>query len=291
MKKIIFFCFLSLIATGSLALAIEPQILDVPHPCYISLSTSGKFLVVSNGDNQVFIFKDLKKKLKQWEAPGNFVKGQKISMAIDGVEEKGKDIFVLDLFERKIFKLNQDLQISKNIDCQKCKLPMGIEIDRAGRILVADPGNKEILAFNKNNEWETFFDLEKDTRTDNLEPTKLKFDSEGFLYILDLKLSKVIKMDSSKKVLSVWGVKGSGDGEFLNPHSLAINKHGNLFVSDTDNNRIVEFTNDGKFIQNFLIFGKKNLKLNHPMGLEIDENDFMYIADSDNNRVIKVKLK
>jgi DNA-binding beta-propeller fold protein YncE len=48
--------------------------------------------------------------------------------------------------------------------------------------------------------------------------------------------------DKSGKFLTMWGTKGTGNGEFENLHGIIIDKAtGQVYVADTANNRIQVF--------------------------------------------------
>src|SRR4030095_9112059 len=48
--------------------------------------------------------------------------------------------------------------------------------------------------------------------------------------------------------LTMFGGKGSENGQLIAPHSLDIDKEGNVYVTDTGNNRIQKYDSNGKFL-------------------------------------------
>ena len=66
-------------------------------------------------------------------------------------------------------------------------------------------------------------------------------DSYGFIFIAYPAKNCILKIDPSGKLITRWGSKGSGDGQFNNPTGVAVDKEGNVYVMDTGNYRIQKF--------------------------------------------------
>ena len=48
------------------------------------------------------------------------------------------------------------------------------------------------------------------------------------------------KFDSNGKLITSWGEKGNGDGQFLHPHGIALDREGNVYVTDEERQRRTE---------------------------------------------------
>ena len=73
-------------------------------------------------------------------------------------------------------------------------------------------------------------------------PEAAKYNSEGKIYVADLKNDRVQVFDKAGNFLTMWGQKGAGDGEFGNLHGIIVD-HGTgwVYVADTANDRIQVF--------------------------------------------------
>ena len=90
--------------------------------------------------------------------------------------------------------------------------------------------------------------------------------------------ARVLKFDRAGKLITSWGRKGTGPGEFDQPHALAMDSQGRLFVADRGNDRIQIFSQDGKLLDTWFQFSRNS-------GLHIDPNDVLYAADSESGSI------
>ena len=91
------------------------------------------------------------------------------------------------------------------------------------------------------------------------------------------------KEDPGYRLVSTWGVKGSGPGEFHDPIGIAVTDL-EVFVSDSRNSRIQVFDLDGNFKRQFSARGKETGQLGRPMNLTIAHNE-LYVADYWNDHI------
>jgi hypothetical protein len=90
--------------------------------------------------------------------------------------------------------------------------------------------------------------------------------------------ARVLKFDKDGKLLTQWGKKGTGPGEFDQPHSLAMDSQGRLFVADRTNNRLQIFTQDGQLLDTWYQFSRIS-------GLVITPGDTLYATDSESGSI------
>lgn len=105
-------------------------------------------------------------------------------------------------------------------------------------------------------------------------------DSQGAVYILDIKNNVIHKYNPSGEKLLSFGRYGSGESELDAPADMIIDKSGNLAVADKGNNRIVVFDSNGN---QFLSFGKKgqgNGQFIEPVSVAVIANGDILVRDS-----------
>jgi DNA-binding beta-propeller fold protein YncE len=80
-------------------------------------------------------------------------------------------------------------------------------------------------------------------------PTDIAVTPGGDFYVTDgYGNSRVLKFSADGKLLTQWGKKGKGPGEFNLPHAVVLDAAGRVYVGDRENNRVQVFDPDGKFL-------------------------------------------
>jgi sugar lactone lactonase YvrE len=90
--------------------------------------------------------------------------------------------------------------------------------------------------------------------------------------------ARILKFDKRGTLLTTWGKKGTGPGEFDQPHALAMDSRGRLFVADRGNNRLQIFSQSGQLLDTWLQFSRAS-------GIYIDRNDVLYATDSESGSI------
>ena len=80
----------------------------------------------------------------------------------------------------------------------------------------------------------------------------LAIDDSDNLYVPDRFNDRIVKLSSNGKVLSIWGSKGSMDGQFDEPFDIAVDRSGeNVYVVDKDNKRVQKFCKTRSLLKKF----------------------------------------
>lgn len=84
----------------------------------------------------------------------------------------------------------------------------------------------------------------------------------------------------------LFGMKGSGPGDFRHPAGVAVDALDNIYVVDSGNNRIQKFSKNGEFIAAVGEKGHKRLQFKSPFGIDVDPvTGKVYVADVQNHRI------
>jgi DNA-binding beta-propeller fold protein YncE len=162
-------------------------------------------------------------------------------IAVDG---KG-NFFVADTGNGRIEKFSPNGSFVTGIG--QFEAPNGITIDREGNIYVAEIGSKhrvqklgpdgKLIA-----EW-------KGPDLGFYGPRRIVIGPDDSVYVVDQGNTRIVKFSLDGRVLTVWGSKGTGDGQFDDPTSVAVDPTTNkIYVADPRNKRIQVFDSNGKFL-------------------------------------------
>lgn len=115
-------------------------------------------------------------------------------------------------------------------------------------------------------------------------------DSNGNVFVTDLRNNRIQKFDPDGKFITKWGKFGLGDGEFVGPMGIAVDSRGNVYVTDTNRDpswnilvpgskdNVQVFDGNGKFLAKWGTPGDGLGLLNIATDIEIDSADNVYVT-------------
>jgi DNA-binding beta-propeller fold protein YncE len=85
-------------------------------------------------------------------------------------------------------------------------------------------------------------------------PRRVAIGPGDAIYVVDQGHSRIIKFDPDGTLVTAWGSKGNGDGQFDDPTSVAVDPASNkVYVADPINKRIQVFDSNGKFLTKWIV--------------------------------------
>jgi sugar lactone lactonase YvrE len=183
---------------------------------------------------------------------------------------------VFDVAEGKHFRIGEE-------EPGRLAKPLGIDVDAAGNLYVADITQKAVLIYNRDGKFLSKIGGGKEF--DRL--TSVTVESSGErLYVVDIggvdsENHRVRVFDAvSGRHLQDIGKRGSGPGEFNLPRDLAIGKDGKLYVVDGGNFRVQVFERSGKYLQTFGVVGRQLGNFARPKEIATDRDGNLYVVDT-----------
>lgn len=115
-------------------------------------------------------------------------------------------------------------------------------------------------------------------------------DSAGNVYVADTWNSRIVKLDSSLRVVASWGapvhdVASPGPNELYGPRGMTIDSDGNLRVADTGDARIMTYRTDGTLLGSSGARGSAPGQFQEPTDIVALPDGGFAVADTWNNRV------
>ena len=171
--------------------------------------------------------------------------------------------------------------------------PRDVTIDKAGRIYIADTGNKRIRVYNlKDGEATYQFDIGSGgSRPGQLdEPSGLATHSDGRLFVADTWNRRVAVFDVDGNHLNDFRVRGWYNNVFNRPYLALDEDRDMLYITDPDGKRILVHSTDGECLGSFGEEGDSSAEaqFNDIGGIAIDSDGFLYISDSSAAKILKL---
>ena len=161
--------------------------------------------------------------------------------------------------------------------------PIGLDVDAAGNLYVADIGAKAIMVYGPDRKFLRKIGSEKFFSR----LTSVTVDPAGKrVYAVDLggvsseqHQVRVFDAVSGAHLMDI-GKRGTGPGEFNLPRDAAIGLDGRLYVVDGGNFRVVVFDREGKYLHSFGSVGKQYGQFARPKEIAIDREGNVYVVDT-----------
>lgn len=163
--------------------------------------------------------------------------------------------------------------------------PIGVAVDGAGNVYVADTGNHRVQKFDANGtfllQWGTL-----GTGNGQFNGPRGIAVRAGSVFVVDGGNSRVQVFTLAGAYVTQWGSNGTGNGQFLAARGIAIDPgYFVVLVTDATLNRVQSFSPTGTYYAQWGTTGTGNGQFNGASGIAFDGSNDVYVVDTGNNRI------
>lgn len=160
--------------------------------------------------------------------------------------------------------------------------PVGFTIDSAGRVFVADTGNRRVQVFSAEGKAQAEFSVTPKDAQHPCDPVDLALDEKrNRIYVVDNDNHRVLLYSFDKFVfLESWGKEGEGRQEFRYPFFITVARDTAVLVVDVLNTRVQAWDPKGRTVSTIGEWGVDVSQLYRPKGVCVDKDNRVFVSDS-----------
>jgi sugar lactone lactonase YvrE len=242
-----------------------------------------------------FVFTDLGSgRMHQFDADGFYVGGLDAPGGLRPLDvvSQGLRLFVLDNGSRRILRFTRDgVYRDVFLDLQKLDPissidPSAMDIDRDGRIAVADVANHRVVVTSPFLEIETIVGEYGSFPGQFDEPRGVVFSRDGLLYVSDRGNRRVQVFDHTGFLVAGTASVDDAEPVFVAPSGMATDEYGNLFVCDSGAGCVVVLTPDLKVIRKIGEGDIADTDLRRPVDCAFGPEGKLFVTDASRNALV-----
>jgi 4-amino-4-deoxy-L-arabinose transferase-like glycosyltransferase/streptogramin lyase len=154
--------------------------------------------------------------------------------------------------------------------------PRGAAMDGAGRVFVADTGNRRVQLFGADGQWLSALGMDADLQ----QPCDLAVDSRGTVYVVDALADAVVRLAPDGRVLARF------TPGFYRPRGVAVGPGDVLYVADTGHSRVLILSADGQVLAEYVGAGAE--PFDQPTDVAVDDQGTIYVVDTYHLRMVRM---
>ncbi len=189
----------------------------------------------------------------------------------------------------------QNLELTSDLDFisvpghASISTPTGVAVNSHNHVFITSSGPEKLVEYDAKGQY-----VRELIPGILLGPHGVRVDAQDNIWVTDLELHQVIKINPKGQIKLILGQKktsGLFDEQrkmtlFFKPADIAFGKNGDIYIADGyGNSRVVKLDKNGNFIKTWGESGTKEGQFNNPHNIVVDDQGKVYVADRHNKRI------
>jgi DNA-binding beta-propeller fold protein YncE len=251
---------------------------------------------IALGHDRIFIADNGSYKVREYDLGGNSIlsfgtkgkgRAQFLQMSDIALDSQGK-IYVSDIKRGTVQVFSEEVEsqeeMSTDISLPTYVIWVGDVTARSDKVhwdgsaLYSIDGKARAIQVIKDGK------VERTIKVPGCSPKAVATDPEGFLWVVDEKKNRILKVDDNGEVVLPVGSKGKREGYFKDPNDIAISRDGVVYVSEHGNRRVQRFNTNGVFMS--LVGTERKNLFERPVALAMGSAGKLYVLDGERKKVL-----
>lgn len=213
-------------------------------------------------------------------AIGEYAPGQHLDQATSFAWNEARgEILIADTAANRISTFQRDGRFLGSIDRGLVE-PVGVAVSASQEIYVTEMASDAIKVFDPRGRQVRTISLAAHARGRPVHPGRMRFDSEGRIFVIDRANCQVLVLTEDGDLVSRFGSRGTGQGQFQMPQDLFLDSEGRIYVVDSDAPVPVQvFSLSGTYLSGFGRHGDSPEDLSSPAGIFVDGRGRIFVTD------------
>jgi DNA-binding beta-propeller fold protein YncE len=207
------------------------------EPVDVAVGVDGRVYVVDTEHDSVFVFSSGGQLEERWGDGWGLFDPRGVEVDRDGnvyVANTGGNVVVKASPEGEVVQVYGWTESAPSVLNQ----PTDVALDNDGNLYIVDTENARIRVLDKEGEYLREWSI---PAANTFDSPHIVWGGDGLLYLTDPETGRVVVYDVYGRLVTIWGEKGSLDGQFNKPVGIGFDQRASVYVADTYNHRIQKF--------------------------------------------------
>jgi len=193
-------------------------------------------------------------------------------------------VYALDPVERSLLRFDnrgayRDILIKfDEVAAGRRIVPVGLDVDSYGRVVVSDTGNHQVILFDSRLAVELVFGSYGSHPGQFDAPQGVAFTPDGGFLVTDTGNRRLQLFDAGGRFLM--SIPSGGSSPLVKPRRAVVDKNGSVYAADPGAGRVFVFGPDGALLRSVVPAGVSGFK---PTDIDVDLSGTVYVTDAGNS--------